>query len=300
MKITLPGKCKGFIILLISVVAGFSSCRTARELPAERLKPLAAEELINLVKCNTFDYDDLTIRRIHIQFSNATVKTSFRASLKALKNEGILASVSKINIPVGRVLLTPDSVTYVNYIDKDYFVDDYSFLSDYFNFSLNFETIQAILSNRIFFTTQNSSDPFAQTFDSSVENGRYVLETTGRNREVKTKGIFNRMRSSLYPGSFKNNDNEQQDILQKMYFDNRSYSLERLLIDDGENGWQLEVDFKDFVKVEKKDYPGTIEIKMISPGEVVELKIKLSGFITQKIDSVDLNIPDSYKRIYLN
>jgi hypothetical protein len=297
MKITLPGK--SFIVLLILAVAIFSSCRTSRELPAERLKPVAAEKLIHLVNINSFDYSDLTIRRIQVQFSNATIKTSFRASLKALKNEGILASISKINIPVGRVLLTPESVTYVNYIDKNYFIDDYSFLSDYFNFSLNFQTIQSILSNRIFFTSQDSPDPLDQDFESLVENGRYVLQTAGRHNEIKTKGIFNRMRSSLYPGNLMENEREQ-GVIHKMYFNRRNYSLEKLLVDDGENGWQLEVDFKDFVKVEKKDYPGTIEIKMTSPGEVVELKIKLNGFTTDKINSIDLNIPGSYKQVYVD
>ncbi|HCE58339.1 MAG TPA: hypothetical protein DER09_11040, partial [Prolixibacteraceae bacterium] len=46
------------------------------------------------------------------------MRASFRISLKAIRDEKILASITKLNIPVGRVLLTPDSVIYVNYIDR--------------------------------------------------------------------------------------------------------------------------------------------------------------------------------------
>lgn len=296
MRSTKQGIYTFYFILLIVVITGFSSCRTAREMPVERLKPLSAEELLNFVELNAFDYTDLTIRRIQVQFSNASTKTSFRAQLKALKDEGILVSVSKINIPVGRVLLTPDSLLYVNYMDKNYFVDDYSFLSEFFRFSLDFETIQAILSNQVFFTRQDGHTAAIHSFESGVEDGRYLLQTGGKQSDLNTRGILNRMRSSLYPGR-SDRGKQQTGVIQKMYFDRRTYSLERLLIDDEKNNWKLEVGFSDFVKVEKKNYPGTIDMKMTSPLETVDLKIKFNGFSTEAIENVNLNIPHSYSQI---
>ena len=224
-------------MLLIMVMAGFSSCKTARELPAERLKPISAEDLLTQVHYNAFEYEDLEIRKIQVQFSNSSTKTSFRASVKAIKNNKILASISKINIPLGRVLLTPDSVIYVNYIDKNYIVDDYSFLSNYFSFSLDFEIIQAILSNNIFAGREKSGNFAETTWDAGVENGRYVLQTAGRQEGFTSRGIFNRLRSSLYHTAHTGQQEKHQGVTQKMYFNRRTYSLERLLINDSENRW---------------------------------------------------------------
>ncbi|MFA5534699.1 MAG: DUF4292 domain-containing protein [Mariniphaga sp.] len=296
MKKTIPGSRQKFNLLLLFILVVFTSCKTTRELPVESLKPLPVEKLLNLVEYNAFEYSDLTIKRIQVQFSNSSTKNSFRASIKAVKNDGILASISKMNIPLGRVLLTPDSVTYVNYIDKNFLADDYSFLSNYFNLSLDFETIQAILSNNVFLNQIHVGNSPESIYDTSVENGRYVLQTAGKQNGVKTKGIFNRLRSSFHPGVVENQE-KSQGMVRKMYFNRRNYSLERLLIDDSLNRWKLEVDFNDFVKIEKKEYPGSIDIKMTSPEEVVDMKIKLNGFSTDKIESVDLNIPGSYRQI---
>jgi len=254
---------------------------------------MAPEKLLEQVEQNAFDYSDLTIRRINVQFSNSNSKTSFRANLKARKDDKILASISKINIPVGRILLTPNNLTYVNYIDKSYFEGDYSFLSSLLNFNLSFETIQAIISNKAVFSYSKNNHT---NFNSFVENGKYVLQTANNTENIKTGGL-----KSFFPGrglqtssadkTFENN------IVRTMYFNPRNFTLEKLIFDDSKNGWNMEVNFSDFERVEKKDYPGSIDLKIVSPDETTELKIKLNGFSTENIDSIDINIPDSYQQI---
>lgn len=285
-------KFTGIAVLLLALLMTFSSCRTSRDFSAERIRPLAPEKLMDQVEQNAFDYSNLTIRRINVQFSNNNSKTSFRASLKAVKDDKILASISKINIPVGRVLLTPRDLTYVNYIDRNYFEGDYSFLSNLLNFNLSFETIQAIISNNaISYPLQNS-----RNFNSFIENGKYVLQSSNRQQNLKT-GKFKNFFSGKELQASNVETGAENSIVQTMYFNPRSFVLEKLVIDDRLNAWNLEVSFNDFERVEKKEFPGTIDMKMISPDDTIELKIKLNGFSTEKIDSIELNIPDSYSRI---
>jgi hypothetical protein len=297
MKIKLAGKHRAVFILLSALMIGFSSCRTARDLPAERLRPLSAEKILKQAEQNAFDYTDLTIRRINVQFSNSSTKTSFRSNLKAKKGEQILASISKLNLPVGRVLLTPESITYVNYIDRNYFLDDYTFLSGFLNFNLNFDIIQSVISNS---SISNGSDSgwnnINQKLDSSVEGGRYVVQSGNNHSVWQSAGLSN-------PFSNRNRRNaggRQEPVTQKMYFNPRSFNLERLEIETRESNWKLEVDYSNFEKVNKKNYPGSIDLKMSSSNEVVELKIRLNGFSTEKIDVIDLNIPDRYEQIRRN
>jgi hypothetical protein len=89
-------------------------------------------------------------------------------------------------------------------------------------------------------------------------------------------------------------------IFQKMYFHPKNFALTKLIIEDWTNDRALRMNFSDFEKVNNHEYPGAIEMNMISPQETISLNIKLNGFSTEKIDEIDLNIPDKYEEIRVN
>ncbi len=284
------------IVAVLLVTFWLASCRTARELPTVATKPMHTGKLLKRVEQNAFDYENFTIRRINCQFTNNGKKTSFIANLKAQKDEKILASVSKMKIPVARVLLTPDSVIYVNYIDHNYFIDDYTYLSSLLNIDFNFASIQSILSNNTFSYLNSSKNRNLKTFDSFVEDGLYVL------RSEKTKKVIN-IEKKTKNGKVKHHRKRLSDkalILQKMYFDPVSFALLKLIIDDKTNNRTMKMDFGNFVKVQGKDYPGSIKISFKSEESDVELKVKMSGFSTDKANSFKIKIPEKYEQIKVN
>ena len=181
-----PFKLLFFLFLII--VLGFSSCKTIREIPSANLKPIGTAKLLKNVEENSLVYESFSISRINCQFSTNQSKTSFRINLKTIKDNQILASITKLNIPVGRVLLTPDSVIYVNYIDRSYFVDDYTFLSNFLNIDLDFATIQSIISNSAFSYRNDEKEKDFKTFSTSVESGMYVLQSEKERKVFKMEG----------------------------------------------------------------------------------------------------------------
>lgn len=285
-------KQKFLIFLLIAFIVGFSSCRTSRKLTSSRLKPMSAEKLLDKARQNAFEFDDLTIGRINVQFSDEDTKTSFRASLKATRNEKILASISKLSIPVGRVLLTPDSVIYVNYIDKNFFEGDYTFLSNLLNFRLNFNAVQAVISNPVKTGIIESGSGYS-LFDTSVEDGRYVLQPVNRSNRPNSERRKIFIRNNNNPNAI----NDEELIFRKLFFNAHNFVLERLVMEDPTDDRKLEVSFKDFVKIDDYDYPTAIDVKMFSGNELTELNIKLRGFSTDNIDSLELKIPGRYQRV---
>ena len=268
-----------------------SSCRAPKEVPVVNIKPMATGRLLKKIDENAFDFNYLTIRRINCQFSSNKSKTSFRINLKAKKDESMLVSISKLNIPVGRVLLTPDSVIYVNYIDHNYFLDDYSFISDFLNMDMDFNTIQAIIANNVFSYRDDPRNDF-KTFDSFVESGKYVLQSE------KTRKIFKmeKRKPQKIERHLKKLDDEAL-ILQKMFFDPFSYSLTRLEIIDKTYHRNILMTFDDFTKVGGKDYPESIDMDFTSEEEEIAMKIRMSGFSTEKISSFELKIPEKYEQI---
>ena len=284
------------LFLLILIALSISSCKTSRELPKAKTKSLGTAKLLELIEENAFDYDYFSIKRISCQFSTNKTKTNFVVNLKAKKDDKILVSIKKLNIPVGRVLLTPDSVKYVNYIDRNYFVDDYSYLSDFLNIDLDFATIQSIISHNAFSYRNDPKNKDFKTFNTSIEEGMYVLQSEKERKIYKldTKGKTQKIERRL-----KRLDDEAL-ILQKMFYNPENFVLTKLLIHDKTNDRIMNAGFGEFEKVDKKDYPGTMDLNFHADGNTVQLKLKLSSFSTDKISSFPIKIPNKYEKIKVN
>jgi hypothetical protein len=284
------------IIAVFLITVGFSSCKTTREILKHDIKPLSTQKLLKNIDENSLVYESLSISRINCQFTGNQSKTSFRISLKAIKDNRILASITKLNIPVGRVLLTPDSVIYVNYIERNYFIDDYTFLSNFLNIDLDFYTIQSIISNSAFSYRNDEKDKDFRAFNTSVESGMYVLQSEKEKKvfKMEEKGKSGKIERRLK----RLNDNAL--ILQKMYFNPTNFALTKLLIEDKTNNRKMEMNFDEFVKVLNKEYPGTIDMSFVSESDNIFLKVRMSGFSTDKIDSLNLEIPEKYQQIRVN
>jgi len=268
-----------YFFMLVAGMIVFSSCRTTRSLPKAEVKPITVADLLSKIEQNTFDYEYFTVRRINCQYSGNDTKVNFNVTLKAQKDKIILVSISKLSIPVGNAMLTPDSVKFVNYIDRNYFLDDYAYLSSILNVELDFEIIQTILSNNAFLYRNDVKD---KDFETSVEDGFYVL--ISEKMEDKNERNF----KSLDKDAF---------ILQKTFFDPVTFALTRLVIDDKTNNRKLELMFTDFEKIKDKDYPGSIDMYFTSPEDQISLKLKMSGFSSEIIDSFTFNIPEKYEQI---
>jgi len=281
------------ILIVFSVILLVTSCKTTREISTAVTRPISTVKLLENIEDNAFKYDYFTIKRINCQFSSNESKANFRISLKAIKDKQILVAISKLNIPVGRVLLTPDSAKYVNYLDRNYFIDDYSYLSEFLNIDLDFATIQSIIANDAFSYRNDAKSRDFKTFESSVENGSYVLQSENERKIVKFQ---EKGRTAKIDRRLKRLDDTAL-ILQKMYFDPGNFALTKLLITDKTNNRIMELIFQDFEKVERKDYPGSIDMSFTAPNNNVSMKLKMSGFSTEEIELLSIDIPEKYVQI---
>ena len=235
----------------------------------------------------------LTIKRIACQYEGPNEKTSFRANLKSEKDKQLLVTLSKINVPVARLYLTPDSVKMVNYLNKTYFSEDYKFLSDLMNADLDFEMVQAVLSNDAFSYHDDRRNNDFKEFASYVDSGMYVLQSF-KNRKLSKivrKGKEDKINRYL------KKLNENDFIVQHLYIDPKTFKIRKIVLDDKSNERKVTVDFSDFEKVGRQLYPGNIDIKFDSPEKDLSMKIKLSKFSTGKKESFNFNIPEKYTRM---
>lgn len=288
---------KYWVLGFVAIVLGFSSCKTTSKLPvAVKAKPISTVKLLKKVEANAFEYEYLSIKSIRCNFTSSKSKAAFKINLKALRDKVILVSISKLNIPVGRVLLTPDSVKYVNYIDRQYFVDDYSYLSGFLHIDLDFSTIQSIISNNAFSYRNDAKEKDYRTFKSFIESNMYVLQSE---KERKIYKMDEKAREQKLERRLKRLD-DQAFIVQRMFFNAENFTLTKLELNDKTNHRNMNMLFEDFVEVEDKEYPSSMNMNFLSPEEKINMKIRLSGFSMDKIESFNIKIPSKYELIKVN
>ncbi len=273
---------------------GLSSCRSTRVITTTAVvKPMSANKLIRNIENNTFEYKHLAIKKISCQFDNGKTKTSFRASILAEKDKRITIMLSKLNIPVGRLWLTPDSVKFINYLEKNYFLDDYSYLSSMMDMDLDFETVHAIISNNVFSLRDEKRDKENRDYDTKIDSGMYVLESVKKlkmrkdDQRMSERRQARKARKIVEPGP----------VNQSVYVDPVTYKLRKIDLEDPQNLRKLNISFSDFTEVEKQLYPGEIDLHFVSPESFMQLKIKLSGFSMEDEKDVRFKVPEKFTRI---
>ncbi len=281
-------------IIAVFVVLSFSACRSTKLATTTTVvKPMSTNKLIRNIESNVFDYKHLSIKKINCQFDNGKTKTSFKASIFAEKNKQIVVMLSKLNIPVGRLWLTPDSVKFINYIEKNYFLDDYSYLSSMLDMDIDFETVNAIISNNIFAFGDQKATREIRDYEAKIDSGMYVLESEKNFKARKENPRMSERRQArkarkIVPDS---------PVKQSIYVDPETFKLRKIKLVDAANSRNLNIDFSDFVPVEKQLYPGEMSLDFKGPDSFMQLRIKFAGFSTEGENDIRFRIPERYTRL---
>jgi hypothetical protein len=254
---------------------------------------MSTNRLIRKVEDKSFDYNMLAIKRIVCQYEGPDEKASFRANLKSEKDKQMLLTISKINIPLARLLLTPDSVKMVNYLKKEFLEEEYDYLSELVNMKLDFQLVQSIISNDAFSYRDDPRDDDFREFVSYTESGMYILKSIKNPKSDNMEQTGNEDKIDRYV----NKTGEEAFVVQHLYVDPKTFKIRKLILDDQSNNRKVTVDFSEFEKVGRQLYPGSIDIRFASPEKDLSMKIKLSKFSTEKNQSFNFNIPDKYNRM---
>lgn len=282
------------LILFLLCMLAIASCKAPKTLTAERLKPISTNKLIRNVEENAFNYKSFDIKRISCQYETPGEKASFRAGLESVKDEYILVSLSKLNLPVARLLLTPDSVRMINYFEKTYSVRDYGSLNKFFNTNIDFNVIQSILSNDIFSYHDNQRDQDLKEFVSYADSGMYLLQSA---KSRKLEKIGRKKKEEKIERYLKKLDEENM-IIQSLYIDPVHFKIRRIVLDDRAAERVLKISFSEFQPVDSYLYPGDIQIRYTGAGDFVNLRVKMSKFSTQPVArDLTFKVPERYKRV---
>ena len=119
------------------------------------------------------------------------------------------------------------------------------------NLNLNFEIIQSVIENNIFYSQYNSKSLAKNSYNSYVEEGRHVLQSDFSENFIKKEKRYNNIFCDDNIQYFR-----QNKISLKYLFNSVNFVLEKFNIWHKDIGWQMETVFDNFLEVGKQSYPG--------------------------------------------
>ncbi len=281
------------LLVMALVAAAAVSCRTPGKIPEAKLRPYTAPRLFKKASENSFRYHSFSIRKATIQVDNGRIATTFRAGIQAVRDSFIMVSLSKLNILLARVMLTPDSVLYVNYFNRSYYAGDYSPVGSLLDFDLDFALLQAIVSADIFSVFDDEKT--LREFKTWVEEGQYVLqsESSWKINRLEDRGRTHRI------GKILKRMEDEIPVVQTCYLDPSLFVVNKLILEELTGPRKAELTFGGYEQVDGQYFPSSLDVNILSDKGGLKLAARLSGFSTEA-GSLNLpEIPPKYERVFL-
>lgn len=144
-----------------------------------RLDYKSAKTLTRHVKENEFDFVWVNAKA-NVETLIDEKEENFDIRVKLRKDSAMLISIQYLlGVDVAKVLITRDSVKFVNYIQKTYFKGDFNYINEILNADLDFELLQAVLfgNSAEFHEEETRLKPVADR-----QNCHYLLSTERKRR----------------------------------------------------------------------------------------------------------------------
>lgn len=185
----------GIAVVLLMVLAG-PGCRNKKRMQrtdgnvvAEdtsasrcRLDFKSARTLGRHMKENEFQFDWLSAKAsVESHFDDK--EESFDIRLAMRRDSAVLVTIQYLlGMQVAKVLITKDTVTFVDYIHKTYFKGDIEYINDLLHAELDFELVQAVLfgNSADFHDEESKMKPLADRM-----NCVYLLSTERKRRRLR-------------------------------------------------------------------------------------------------------------------
>lgn len=222
-------------IVLLGLLFFTSSCKNQKKIVLNNGKCILdfknAKTLTSNLKVSEFKFDRLKAR-LSIETDIDSSSNSFTVALRMKRDSVIWMSLSKLGIEGARVLITKDSVKFINTIKGQYFIGDFVYLSKFLNTELDFEVIQSLLiGNSITFYDE------AEKIKPGIDNCQYTLGTI---RKYKLRKVMGKGK-------------ELKEAVQSIYMIPETFKIARILFYDFNPDRSFDAQFGAFAVPEKSN-----------------------------------------------
>ena len=282
---------KLFWLLLVSVL--MFSCRTAKLVVTEKDIPLMTEhKLLKQIESNRLNDSTLFAKRIDVSFTDGENSDNFKASLKISRDSFMQISLTApLGIEVARILLTQDSIKFVDVYHKKYFLADYDYFNQRYDVSLTYDFLQNIFTNTF-------SD-FTLLDESNLRTKRYKLDRTEMGYKLWT--VDKKNAGKKLKKFYKQSGSERDEIilLQEILIDPTYFRPLSMSLKDLNEGVGISVRYENFVRFGEELFPEKMRFTLFSKKSNMDLNLKFQRMEFNVPVEPNFRILSKYKRMEL-
>src|ERR1035437_7878073 len=277
-SIVFEQKTRFYFILFLSIFV-LGSCKHQQKIGLNSGKCVLgyknARTLTSNLKTNEFKFDRLNAK-LGIEALIDSISESFTVNLRIKKDSIIWMSISKLGIEGGRILITKDSVKFINSIGKKYFRGDFTYIGQLMNTDIDFEMLQSLLVG-------NSVEFYDD--DEKLKPGISVCQyTIGTIRKKKLRKVMERGK-------------ELKDPVESIYLIPETFKIARIVFYDFNPARSLDVHYDEFEKIDSLHWFPKKMNYVIKADKNVNIDINYSKVSLNAEQTFPFKIPNNYEPI---
>jgi len=270
---------KLFLLFVFSgIILAATSCKSTKKTSAKKnLKEYGFDFLKEKMNSNRLSFDYLSAK-LSFTYKKEQTSTSLRGQLRMREDSILWLSFSPaMGIEAARLILTQDSIKFINRLNKTYLLGEYNMLDTIINSTVDYLIIQSmILANELpYYSLDN--------YSVKVDDDMYLLMME-KKRKVK---------KSIKQGSSPTNM-----IIEKVWLDPERFRMRKVEMHEvGAGRKKLVVFYSDYREVEGKWFPFNIKIFVYADKDIsIDVKYNKVHF-GQKL-SFPFHIPSKYQSAF--
>jgi len=223
-----------------------------------------------------FDYLSAKFTMVYGQGKNTT---NLRGQLRIKDDSLIWMSITPaLGIEAARVMLTDDSIKFINRLNKTYFSGKYDLVDSLLNTTIDYSLLQSM------FVGNDLTQYDVKKFKSSVDNGLYRM--TIRERRKIRKYI-------------KSGEIETRVLVQQIWLYPDTYRIARIDIkEQGEDeNNKLQVYYSNYIDVDGQLFPSKIRIEIISQ-KSISIDLDFNKVLINSPLNFPFKIPSKYEKLF--
>ncbi|MFC2102154.1 DUF4292 domain-containing protein [Bacteroidota bacterium] len=163
-----------FLIGIAGVLL-FSSCKTHRSIIKQPIKEEGADYLFTKLKERELQFTTFSAR-FSADYKNGSQKYAFSGQIRIQKDTLIWLSLSVMGLEGMRLMISQDSIKYINRLNNTYLIGDWYDLNKFLNTSIEYDILQSFLiGNDISFYEDGK-------FKATIDKNEYKLSSSARQK----------------------------------------------------------------------------------------------------------------------
>lgn len=267
-------KFKQFLIfsVILLMLGGLWSCKSSRRF-AVPLKEEGPDYLIAKMKEKEFVFHTIEAK-FTIEYKQGRKNHDFKGQIRMVKDSLIWINFNQdLGIEIARVMITQDSVKFLDRLQKEYLITDYKYINGFLKSNLDFGILQSIILGNDFEYYENAK------FKATVDGGQYKLSTSERRKLKKF---------------VRNSEDEERIFLQHTWLNPENFKINQIKLKELSNeSKKLSAEYSNFELVGEQLFPFSATY-LIEAEEAIHLKIKYTRITLDKNLNFPFKIPSKY------